>query len=308
MDEHKNLLIGGADGYVWEDIQYWVNSMKQACPTADIALVATNIELKEAERIKAKGVNVTLYGERDGDYFKPVQDFAPHVARFFYMWQVLNEMKNPYTNVISTDTRDVIFQRDPFELLEDRFGEFVVSSEGIRYQNEPWGAQNYIQCFGSILYEQNKDELIKNVGVFGGPLDFVRDMLLHIFTNSVNRSIPIVDQAVFNFILSNSMIRDTLYESFNDDGWAIQLGTTEMAVENGAGDLGKHVEQINDMSWYHSIYEDEQPSIDVGDASITNSQNQEFAIVHQYDRIEGLGEQIRAKYGDRENEMLRVKV
>ena len=120
----------------------------------------------------------------------------------------------------------------------------------------------------------------------------VRQGRLH--TLSINRPIPIVDQAVYNFIINQSPFKeDTLFTN-NTDSWAIQLGTTIGAVQSGKGDLGMMFK--NDSSKYQRIYEDNQPIVENG--IVKTVDGQPYVIVHQYDRVNGLKEEIEKIYGD----------
>ena len=40
----KDLIIGGASNYTWDQLKYWVNSIKLSGFKGDIVLVATNIK------------------------------------------------------------------------------------------------------------------------------------------------------------------------------------------------------------------------------------------------------------------------
>ena len=39
----KDLIIGGASNYNWDQLKYWVNSIKQTGFEGDIVLAATNM-------------------------------------------------------------------------------------------------------------------------------------------------------------------------------------------------------------------------------------------------------------------------
>jgi hypothetical protein len=112
---------------------------------------------------------------------------------------------------------------------------------------------------------------------------------------SINRSIPVVDQAVFNFIISlDPFNHDTLFTT-NTDGWAIQLGTTKEAVRAGNGDLGAMYR--NNIEEYEKLYTDDHP-IFTTEGDVLNSDQNKFCIVHQWDRVPFLKAMIEKKYGE----------
>jgi len=292
--ENKDLIIGGASNYDWDQLKYWVNSIKKSGFKGDIAIVGTNLKRATIDKLTSEGVILSLYGRMntDGDIVAPSNN-APHVERFFYLWNFLETTKEEYNNVITTDVRDVIFQKNPSEWFEDKYAFFYASSEGMRYKNEPWGNQNFLDSFGPYFHNIFKENLIYNVGVLGGESNTIKGLLSFIFHLSVNRPIPIVDQAVFNFIINQAPFRFDTEFTTNKDGWAIQLGTTIGAVRSGKGDLGMMFNQ--DPSKYEAIYEDVQP--DIGDGIVKTPDGEPYYIVHQYDRVDGLREQIERIYG-----------
>lgn len=293
----KDLIIGGASNYTWDQLKYWVNSIKMCGFKGDVVLIGTNYTKETIDKLTSAGVILSLYGKQlpNGDIVAPNNN-APHVERFFYIWNYLNTTKETYENVITTDTRDVIFQTDPSYWLDDNmFGYFLVSSsEGIKYKNEPWGNQNLLDTFGPYFHKILSENMIYNVGTIAGSFQHVKGITSMIFHLSVNRPIPIVDQAVYNFIINTTpYYEDTLFAD-NETSWAIQLGTTIGAVEAGKGDLGAMFKSNPDN--YKARYEDEQPIIKNG--LVLNKNQELYCIVHQYDRIPNLKTEIELIYGD----------
>jgi hypothetical protein len=119
-----------------------------------------------------------------------------------------------------------------------------------------------------------------------------------LFQMSINRPIPIVDQAVFNYLVSQQPYSNKILKTTNRDAWAIQLGVTEEAIKAGSGDIG--IKAKNDPSYieeYKKLYEDVQPHIAEDGTVYTKKDGDAFCIVHQYDRIPSLNEKIVKKYG-----------
>lgn len=297
----KDLIIGGASGYDWSKLKCWVNSIKKSGFRGDIMVVATNITAETIQKLVEEKVLVSAYGQRDENgNFKQHSNGAPHVERFFYMWNVLNEVKENYVHVITTDTRDVIFQTNPSTWLNSYMtvGKTVVcSSEGLRYKNEPWGNQNLHDTFGPYFHNIFKENMIYNVGTIAGKFEYVRDLLLMIFQMSINRPIPIVDQAVFNYLVSQQPFSNKFLKTSNRDAWAAQLGVTKEAIKSGSGDIGLRAKADPAfMDQYFEMYEDIQPFITEDGIVKVSEDGPEFCIVHQYDRIPSLNEQIVKRY------------
>lgn len=294
----KDLIIGGASGYKYDDVKYWINSIIRSGFNGDIVLAVTNVSIDELEKIAEKGVKILAYGQKDADgNYTSNSQMPPHVERFFHIWNFLNTTNEEYEFVVTTDVRDVVFQKNPMDFLRgDTFTGFVAAGEGLAYKDEPWGNNNYLQAFGPFFHNQIKDTEIYNVGVMAGTHDLVRDILLMILQLSINRPIPIVDQAVYNFILNTGIFKNHTEPFGNNSGWACNLGTTLAAIASGAGDIGMRNDPTAQLL-YQTKYLADQPIINE-DGTVYNSYDMPFYIVHQYDRVAGLADKIRVKYND----------
>lgn len=296
----KSLIVGGASNYRWNELKYWINSIKRSGFDGDIKLVVTNVTAETIEKLSKEGVGLCIYGKKQEDgSFKSQTNVPPHVERFFYIWDTINSIKDDYEYIITTDTRDVVFQTNPVDWLKNNLNDksLVASSEGLRYEDEPWGNQNLLETFGAYFHEKLKHNIIYNVGTIAGEAEAVSDLILMIFQTSINRPIPIVDQAAYNFLIHRRPIKDNVYFTNNKNSWAIQLGTTLEAVKSGKGDLGmiygsdpsKHIN-------YQLLYKDDQPIFENG--FVYDQKGKKYCIVHQYDRTLEWTKKIMEKYDD----------
>lgn len=298
MASSKDLIIGSAVGYTWDQLKPLINSLKAIEFQGSVVLVGSDMTKETIERLTENGVELYLYGQKkeNGDIASS-KSLMPHVERFFYINEFLKKNFSRFNRVVMVDTRDVIFQSDPFEWLDTNLTmhNIVASGEGMRYCNEPWGNSNLFQAFGPFVHKELKDNLIYNVGVVAG---FTADMLFltsMLFQLSLNRPIAIVDQAVYNYLIKSVPYCDDVYFTSNADTWAVNLGTAKLAVQAGNGDLGAHyVSDEKFRQQYFMNYEDHQPN--VVDGVVQNHNDRPFCIVHQYDRVPGLKEKILERY------------
>jgi hypothetical protein len=298
----KDLIIGGASNYTWDHLKYWVNSIQRSGFKGDIVLVATNMSKETIDKLQSKGVKLELYGKQDehGNIVAH-SNGAPHVERFFYIWNYLRQ-NDEYDYVITTDTRDVVFQSDPSDWINEYifvgFQSLIASCEGMKYDDEPWNSNNLKEAFGPYFHNVYKDMPICNVGTIAGEREYVQDLLFMLFQMSINRPIPIVDQVVYNVLLQQRPYSDFVKVTHNTDAWAIQLGVTVEAIKSGAGDIGMSVAQDpSKMILYQTKYFDDQPSLD-DEGNVVNKDGKKFVIVHQYDRTHAWKNKIMEKYDD----------
>jgi hypothetical protein len=265
----KDLIIGCSTNYNWDKIKYWVNSINKSGFEGDKVLIFMSVDKDTLQKVSDAGFTSLVVGQADdfGNYTYN-SNLPVHVERFFHIYNVLRS--NRYRYVITTDVKDVIFQQNPINYIEENIGDkkLMFASESILYKDEPWGNQNLLETFGNYFHSIFKGNLIFNVGVLAGRGDDMRDLACMIFNMSINRPIPIVDQSTFNFMISMAPYLYTSLYLKSEDAWACQLGTT--------ADPSK-VEQFKPLL--------EEPSPRFENGKVVTSVGKEFTIVHQYDRV-----------------------
>ena len=263
----KNLIIGGFTNYGINQLKPWVISAKEVAGDNDVVLVYGNATDETLDWLVEQNVVIVPMLQ--------AQNIPIHVLRFLSIYEYLDKHWQFYDYVVTTDVKDVYFQADPFKFLVDR--KLVIASEGLKYKDEPWGNENLFQAYGPYVYEKFKDNEIFNVGTFGGKSEYVKDMVFHIFTNGINRPIPICDQAVFNVLLNTQPFKDIATKTIQ---WAAELGTIM--------DPSK-IEQFKpNLLCDEPIWED---------GKLKYSDGLVFPIVHQYDRVPVLKKFVQEKYG-----------
>jgi hypothetical protein len=266
----KNLLIGAFSNYNWNQLKPWVLSAKRNIENCEIALIMFNCDFDTYKKLVDEKIRLVVCGKVDNinERVYNKSNIPPHVERFVYLYEYLKSVE--YNMVLTTDTRDVVFQHDPFVQMEKLLGDkkLICTTECLKYVDEPWGNENLLNTFGDYVYSQFKDNVIYNVGVFGGYAEYVRDLAINLFVNSINRPIPIVDQAVFNQTINTKPYSDIFKFCTLNDAFSVNLGTT------------------NDPSKYEyfkpKMTENEAQMID---DTVCNDQGTSFSIVHQYDRV-----------------------
>ena len=283
MDK-KNLIISAFSGYNYNQLKPYLKSIDESVSECDKVMITGSASSETIDKLLEHGWIV----ERLPDVNVPI-----HVARFLAIYEFLRNHHENYRWVVSTDVKDVIFQECPFRWIIRNLmigSEYIIAgSESIRYKDEPWGNENLLQTYGPFVHERFKDNIIYNVGTLGGHASYIKDLVFQIFFNGINRPIPIVDQAVFNFLIQQQPYKDIIYKATNKDGWAVQLGTSLAGVKSGHGDIGRMCQNNpTELISYQMKYMDDQPDVD----------NLDFTIIHQYDRVTGLKENMEDKYAN----------
>ena len=270
----KNLIIGAFTGYNYNQLKPWVESIDLCGFKGSKVMIVGNADDDTCAHLIHHGFELIAM---------PKINAPIHVARFWSIYDYL--YRNPiYDIVVTTDVKDVYFQKDPCKWIVDNRGDksLVAGSESIRYQDEPWGNENLLQTYGHDIYNRFKGNTIFNVGTIGGKSHYVRDMCFNIFTNAINRPIPIVDQAVYNVLLNTQPYKDSVLFTNQEDGWAVQLGTT--------GDPSK-------INQFRPFLTEPEPIFNYETKQITTTNGIPHCIVHQYDRVPVWKKLVMDKFG-----------
>ena len=275
----KDLIIGGIFNYGIQQIKPWVLSINEQMSDAHKVMCISNISEDTKKWLVDQDFELVEM---------PNLKIPVHVLRFFSIYDYLRKNSSKFRYVVTTDVKDVYFQQNPFEYLESvgisdtGRHKMVASSESIRYKDESWGNENLLQTYGSYVHEIFKHNEIYNVGVLGGVSEYIRDLVFNIFINGINRSISIVDQAVYNVLIQTYPYKDAILFNNQLSGWAVQLGTT--------GDPSK-------IQGFRPNLTEQEPIFDYDDELVKTADRKVFYIVHQYDRVPQWRQIIEKRYG-----------
>jgi hypothetical protein len=277
----KDVIIGASTGYNWDTLKYWINSINKSGFEGDKVLILMNCDFDTVKRVADAGFKIVGFNQDENGNLTYQHGRIPvHVERFLHIYEFLRT--NEYRYAITTDVKDVIFQKNPIPRMEYELQNhnLMFASESMKYKDEPWGNQNLLETYGPYIHDKFKDNEIYNVGVLAGRAYALRDLCINIFTAAINRPIPICDQSTFNFMISQHPYLHTSKYMKSEDGWACQLGTT--------ADPSK-------IQQFRPFLLEAEPTI--YEHRITTSRFDEFNIVHQYDRVPEWRKMIEAKYG-----------
>jgi hypothetical protein len=275
----KDLIIGCSHGYNWDNLKLWVKSINASGFNGDKVLIVKDCDEESIKTVEQHGFQV-IRADRSIIKNTKASDVMPiHVERFIYIYDYLK--KFDYRYVVTTDVRDVIFQKDPIEFINNNIKDknLLFASESMLYHHEVWGNKNLHKTFGDYIYNDFKEIEIYNVGVLAGKGSAVRDIALNIFIASCRGGTPICDQSTFNVMIATSPYKETSLYLKSKDGWAAQIGTL---------DDPKKIED------YKQFLLEETPVIE--NNKILTPEGKEFYIVHQYDRNKFMRKIVEEKY------------
>lgn len=141
--------------------------------------------------------------------------------RFLHYWNFLIEKGRSYKRVLHTDSKDVIFQSNPFEFLDQFSGEYVVFvPEGMKHAVSFWNMMDQLKSQRKLVSYRKvpNDWQVLNGGVFGGTMSKMRDFLFLHWSNCSKTIDPIflegegcTDQAILNYLYHSFLFKDPSY-------------------------------------------------------------------------------------------------
>ena len=263
----KDLIIGAFSNYDYDAVKPWIESINQTDFDGDKVLITINTSEETNQKIRDAGFTV-IPKTSDGKMMF-------HMERFHHLYNYLKDKKSHYRFIITTDVRDVIFQKNPSYWLEnymvDSNTRLVASSEAIRIENESWNRDNITKCFGKELYEDIKKYEVLCVGTLAGYCEAVCDLCAMLFQLSSNRADWVADQAAYNVLMRMYPYNNASIVAKLEDAWALNAHVTNREAQYA--EFGPHLLE-------------ERPYFDEEDGLVKDAKTKTpFVIVHQYDRV-----------------------
>lgn len=286
----RDIVVGCITNYDYDKIKYYVNSLDKSGFDGLKVMLCYNIDFDVAEELSQKGYTIFAFGRDEENrklvYNKP--NFNICLERFAHIPFFFNKLqdKEQYRYIIATDVKDVVFQSNPSNWLEENIDDklIVASCESIRYMDEPWGKQNMYLSFGPLITENMQQKPIYNAGVIAGKFQTVIDLMTNVFLSSGGSPVHVPggggpDQAGLNVLLSLEPYKDITKFCMSEEGWAAQCGTTV---------------DPNKIDSFKDFLLEKSPVM-IDDTVFTTTGKQ-HCIVHQYDRIPEWKKAIETKY------------
>ena len=269
----KDLIIGAFKNYNFEQVKPWIVSINESGFQGDKVLFAINASPQTVKQIEEHGFRVITAPSKTDSMF--------HMERFFHIYDFLKKNVNEYRYVITTDVRDVIFQKDPTEyLLNNDFTPLIAVSESIKIKDEHWNRNNIIKAFGQYFYDDIQEEEVLNVGTLSGRADYVCDLCGFLFQMSLKRDDWVADQAAYNVMMRWKPLKSSYKIVTLDDPYCCNLHITN---------------KPNEKEMFAPFILKKPPVFEDGLLK-TGETKEPFYIVHQYDRDPELLKYFNDKY------------
>lgn len=290
-------ILTSCYGYDIDQVKPWVNSLKKTGFGGKVFVIVYNpTDEKLLEYFKSAGIFV-FTGVLSDEVNMATQRFGDYE-------QVLKtEYGADVEAIITTDIRDVIFQKDPGVWFQNNIQDYdlMATSEGITFRHEDWNGGNLERHFGKTRFLKLADKETLCSGIIAGR----RDMMIKLFRSIQGISyfsenpMDFVDQIFYNIAIYEIFFEKTRIIPATQN-WVANLGTLKAIPENSPQwSTGKRCEigdyeRIRNNKTYVEAMKCKVPEMK-GDILYADNGNP-FTIVHQYDRFESWKIMLTEKY------------
>jgi hypothetical protein len=254
-----NIVIGTAALLPWTELEAWARTLQRHTPYTRNVLLADPAEhYRELERYGIEVIDANLLDEGRAGVCK-------------YRWrEIANflERQSAHAYVLTTDTRDVVFQANPFAFIARDDVSVRVPGEGIKLGDEMWN-WTALNVLAPKTAESLRDREVVCAGVVCGPALSMYDLATALFKYSPRGWL---DQSLLNVLTYAPLtIMDwapRVEVIPNDAGWVAQCG----------------VALAPRLACLREKFTCDPPPVSFG-RPVTPISNLRYAIVHQYDRV-----------------------
>ena len=267
--EKKNALIGAAVGYGPEQLKNFIVSFRQVNKTDDIVLFVEEYR-KQYFNSAFSNFNVTFETIDPSQYNGPVNN-----TRFLKYLEYLRN-NTQYKNIITSDVRDVYFQKDPFvDLPDDDFLFVFKEDSGVTFKDDLIYNSYWIESlFGRERLEELYDYTFICSGVIIASIKSIIDLFAYMEPTILSERAWTVmtDQAVLNHLCFSNTMKEKINFIIKNNGDIVGTIGNSMKSPKAADKLG------------------------IDSAGIISVNNNICSIIHQYDRNDHLTYFLNFKY------------
>lgn len=216
-----NAIITAATGYTEADLQIFLWSVARNCQDTVVFLIVYRRDRESIEKLQSKypfvrpiyiGASIRKQFSRLANYrtrpyyswlahqlskkdyssiipvLRPLGQFSTRIIheRFFIALKIIKTYCNSFSNVLLTDCRDVVIQRDPFSLIN---GKLVSGCEPVSIENEQYTLNWIKEVYGDEVFDRVSNNPVVCAGVTLGPVKQVETYLTEI-CNEMWRHLP----------------------------------------------------------------------------------------------------------------------
>lgn len=288
---HGNIILGIVRTLEFDQVSNFLLTLHKTGYTGTVGFFCDDISEDSLHKFSAMGIykenfkevriSIPFTGKKINAYrlFSPVlrsyfyitspksqQDFAKnyfhiHQSRHFLYTAFIEHHGAEYKNIMLSDTRDVIFQKDPFDFTIDDSLHCFLEDKATTILSEPHNSSWILRGFGKDILDLIGNNTISCAGITIGSTQAIHtytSLMCSILLSPTVRNIAGItglDQGIHNYAIRMGLLDSVLSLHENENGPVLTMGLM-------------HRGQINTNQSGH----------------ITNKDGSIVHTLHQYDR------------------------
>jgi len=249
---NKNIIIGAATGYQKKDLFNFVETARKVFVGRIFLIINNKINSETNHYLNKKKVEI---------FFTKLTSRTIYKDRYQIYLDIVKNNKNA-ENIMLTDTKDVIFQSDPF--LNNNLNKLNFFLEDRLIKNCATNIRWILRAYGNKVYNQIKNKRISCSGVTIGNkkeiLKYCKQMVQEIKNNkyySLNPFNKGSDQGNHNIIVNSSKFK--MAKKFvNTDSFVVNLSNSKeniLKYTNGKFKINKKTISVIHQYDSHKLIE-----------------------------------------------------
>lgn len=246
--QQRNAILGAVEGYDYAVLRPFLSTLRATHYQGGTVLFHRRVDTRTLRRLRREGVTLVPFSETvpymdatlaahnrwsERPQFRKLEIMC---LRYIVAYCYLMTCPNKYRHVMLTDTRDVIFQKDPFDFSIDGKLCYFMEREGVSIGQDPPNAEWIWQGFGAAALQRLSEKPIVCAGITIGPVEAVIEHLEQLIEIILESPTPQrgTDQAAHNVIAHERRLPETvLFE--NNSGPVMHLALEDSIRKNQAG-------------------------------------------------------------------------
>lgn len=267
----KKLIVGLAAHYTFDMLWPFLSTLRATGYAGDIVFFYANLSEYTVRKLHEWGVTLVSFSfsypylpETLVQHNQWLDEPALHnlniyCVRYLLVHSYLAEHAGEYDQVLFTDTRDVIFQKDPF-LFDTRGAlSFFLEREGLTIGKSSINAQWVVDGFGPEELERLKDKPIVCGGVILGSAEQIAQYAQRLLDTIIEKGVPTtirgIDQSLCFYLAYEHQLSCPLELYPNTSGPVLTLGLEDHALRLGGyiynqSGIVPYIVHQYDRHWY----------------------------------------------------------
>ncbi|MDO7874166.1 hypothetical protein Q5H93_05430 [Hymenobacter sp. ASUV-10] len=230
----RNLILGISDNYNYFHLSRFFESLYKTSFDGHVCLfVGPNTGANTVRQLQKLGVETILY-KKDFPYISqphpanfPALPDPIHIYNFrhFLYYDYILKHEQDFDNVLLTDVRDVVFQKDPFDFPIASQLYVAMESRDKRIGSCQYNSKWVLNGYGQEKLDELAEQIVSCAGTTLGPMAQIK-RYLHTLLSAIlelKDAYGCADQAVHNDLLHSGRIAP-VRQLYNDDTPILTVG------------------------------------------------------------------------------------